>query len=228
LFAAACASATIGEAQMDGGPDGGDDVSPQADAGIAPDGGAVTVTLQSGSSNTITPDNSVSCNSNSPDYFHAENRYFRKYTLTDLGITGDLVVSSVDIGIQEATSPAGTQPVRLSLYTLEGPFLLANLTPLGARNLDVANQTLQVLNVPIEATVPAGSTLVVEVLTPDGQPASNRFFIGSNNEVETQPSYILAPSGGCAIPEPTEISQLGIPDLLMSLVLNVTGEHTSL
>jgi hypothetical protein len=224
----ACASASIGDAPADS-PDGGVEVeTPDAAPQDTPDAGPQTVTLQASTTNTIEPDNSVSCNSNDPDFFHAENRYFRKYSLPDLGITSDLVVTSVDIGVQEALSLTGTQPVRLSLYTLEGNFLMANMTPLGARNLDVADQTLQVMTVPIDDVVaPAGSTLVVEVFTPDGQADSNRFFIGSNKGTETDPSYIVAPSTGCDISEPTALSDLGIPGLQMSIVLNVNGEHTS-
>jgi hypothetical protein len=182
--------------------------NPTADAApspIVPDAaGEQTVTFRATASDTIEPDNSVSCNSNTPDFFHAENKYYRTYSLTDLGVTTDLVVTNVDVGIQEATSLGGTQPIRVTLYTLQGDFLLANLTPLGAKNVDVADQVGQVLPVPMDnIVVPAGSLLVVEVTTPDGQLTSNRFFIGSNKGAEAQPSYIVAPSGGCAINEPT-------------------------
>lgn len=231
LLVAACARGNIGDGQMEG-PDGGAQVNPEFDAqppqeDAAPAISLQTVTLQGTASNVIVPDNSIACHRRVDNVFlnHAENHYYRTYSLPDLGITSDLAVSSVDIGIQEATSVAGTQPIRLSLYVLDGDFLTANLTPLGERNLDVADQALQVLTVPIEARVPAGSTLVVEVFTPDGEIDNNIFVIGSNTEVESSRSYIVAPSNGCDVVEPTAISQLGIPGLLMSLVLNVTGEH---
>lgn len=188
----------------------------------------VTVTLQGSAANTIDPNNSISCNSSDPDFFHADNRYLRKYILADEGITSNLVVTSVDLGVQEATSLTGTQPIVLSLYTLQGAFLLANMTLLDAQNLDVADQTLQVLTVPVgDVIVPAGSTLVVEVFTPDGQTDSNRFFIGSNTGAESDPSFVVAPSTGCDITEPTPVADLGIAGLQMSIVLNVTGDHLS-
>lgn len=231
LLSAGCASA-IGDGQeQETSADGGIGSDPSADAAppvISVDAGLQTANLQGTASNTIEPDNSVSCNSNAPDYFHAENKYFRTYSLPDLGITTDLVVTNVDVGVQEATSLGGTQPIRVTLYSLEGEFLLANLTILGAKNVDVVDQAAQLLAVPMDnIVVPAGSTLVVEVMTPDGQIDSNRFFIGSNKGAEAQPSYIVAPSGNCAIQEPTAITALAIPDLLMAIVINVTGEHTS-
>lgn len=231
LFALGCSS-NIGDGQMlqtaaDAGPD---DVDP-ADAAppvISLDAGPQIANLQAGASNLIEADNSVSCNSNSPDFFHAENKYFRTYSLPDLGITTDLIVSNVDVGIQEATSLGGTQPIRVSLHTLLGEFKLENLTLLGEVNVDVADQVGQILPVPFDnIVVPAGSILVAEVFTPDGQINSNRFFIGSNKATEATPSYIVAPSGNCAIDEPTAMGTLGIPDLLMAVVLNVTGEHSS-
>ncbi len=196
---------------------------------VVPDAaGEQTVTFRATANDVIEPDNSISCNSNTPDFFHPENKYYRKYSLADSGVTTDLVVSNVEVGIQEATSLSGTQPIRVSLYALQGEFLLENLTVLGAKNVDVVDQGIGILAVPIDnVVVPAGYILVVEVTTPDGQPDSNRFFIGSNTDVEAQPSYIVAPSGGCAIDKPTETALLGIPDLLMAIVLNVTGVDTS-
>lgn len=201
-----------------------DDASPfgeEADAALA------EVTLQAGAENTITPQNSVSCNSGGPDFFHADNHYYRTYPLAAVGITSDFEVSSVDIGIEEAASAGGTQPVQVSLHRLDGDFLLANLTLLASTSTAVSDQTNTILNVPIAATVPAGSTLVVEVFTPNGQPNSNRFFIGSNRGTEAFPSFIRAPGGNCALNEPAETGALGVPDLVMSIVLNVTGTHTS-
>ena len=236
IGALGCASSIGGDMDQNSGADGGTTPSATADAGeqnqddAAPptgDAGIQQATLQAGSENTVTPGNSVSCNSGGPDFFHADNHYYRTYPLPTVGISSDFQVSSVDIGVEEAASLGGTQPVQVSLHTLTGELLLANLTLLASTSVAVPDQTASILNVPIEASVPAGSTLVVEVFTPSGQETSNRFFIGSNPASEAFPSFIRAPGGNCVIDEPTATSDLGVPGLIMSIVLNVTGTHSS-
>ncbi len=69
-------------------------------------------------------------------------------------------------------------------------------------------------------TVPAGSTLVVEFLTPDGAADGNLIFVGSNNLGQTAPTYLAA--ADCGITEPDTTDSIGFPD--MQLVMNVTGE----
>ena len=69
--------------------------------------------------------------------------------------------------------------------------------------VDVPDATLAPICVPVTATVPAGMDLVAEVFTPDGQADGNFFWIGSNNNGQTGPSYIAA--ADCFdLPEPLE------------------------
>jgi hypothetical protein len=86
-------------------------------------------------------------------------------------------------------------------------------------NVNVPDQSGTVLNVPINATVPAGSELVVEVFTPDGTATGNLLFIGSNAAAETGPSYLSAPD--CGVNTPTTTAALGFPN--MHIVMNVNG-----
>ena len=74
--------------------------------------------------------------------------------------------------------------------------------------------------IPVTGTDPAGSELVVEIFTPDGQTAGHSFFIGSNNLGQTGPSYLLAADCGVTVPTPT--GSIGFPG--MHIVMNVTGE----
>ncbi|RLE27116.1 MAG: hypothetical protein DRJ61_17770 [Acidobacteria bacterium] len=67
---------------------------------------------------------------------------------------------------------------------------------------------------------PAVDHLVVEVFTPDGQATGESFYIGSNADGQTGPSYIAAAS--CGITEPTDTAAIGFPD--MHIVMNVTGD----
>ena len=63
--------------------------------------------------------------------------------------------------------------------------------------MNVADQALTVLTVPLAASVPAGALeMVLEVFTPNGQTAGHSFFIGSNNLGESAPSYLQAPACG--------------------------------
>ncbi len=176
------------------------------------------VFLTHSASQTIMSANSVSCNAGG---LHADNSYLRTFTLSDFGIFGDLTVTSVDVGVELASAGSGgSQPATVNLYTLDGPLVWANMTLIGTADVDVADQSLSIINVPVNGTVPAGGTLVVEFFTPDGQADGNSFFVGSNNLGQTAPTYLAA--ADCGVVEPTDTAALGFPD--MHLVMNVRGE----
>jgi hypothetical protein len=145
-----------------------------------------------------------------------ENGYLRTFDLADFDIDGDFAVNSVSFGV-EAVSPA--QTLTVNLYTLEGEFIYANLTPIGSDQVTVQDQNLALITVPVEGVAPAGSTLVVEIDAPD-QSGVGRLFIGSNNAGQTAPSYLR--SASCGLPEPTDTADIGFPG--MHIVMNVTGE----
>ncbi len=221
-LAIASACATAGDT-----PPGEPDASPRDDydaAGPAPDAppqGPVQITISHSATQDIVQANSVSCNGGDPDFFHAENSYYRTFLLSNFGITSAFDITRVEIGIEQATGFGGSQPASVNLYTVSGAFQLANLTQIGSANITVVDQNQTVLAVPITATAPAGSTLAVEFLTPDGQAAQHALFIGSNTDAETAPSYLRAPT--CDINEPTATANIGFPD--MHIVMNVTGTH---
>jgi hypothetical protein len=154
-------------------------------------------------------------------------------------------VQSVDIGIQSATSgltgvpgskgsafsrsnqkgkPVTTGPgqaLTVRLYTdSPGSFPSGFRTEIASGTFVIADQSLTVVNLPITGFVAAGSELVVEVFTPGGGGGrGNLFFIGSNTDPETGPSYVSAQE--CNINTPTTTSDLGFPD--MHIVMNVNG-----
>jgi hypothetical protein len=171
---------------------------------------------------TITALNSVSCNNGSG--IHTINSYYRVFNLPgEFGITAPIEIDALSFGVEEAMGGTGSQLVIVRLYTLSGPFILANLTQLGSENLNVPNSatgTIFTATFDPEIMVPANSTLVAEVYTPDGTANNNRFFIGSNPDPETAPSYIRAPA--CNITQPTTTAAIGAPD--MHIVLNVSAE----
>jgi hypothetical protein len=75
----------------------------------------------------------------------------------------------------------------------------------------------------VEGTAPAGSSLVVEIDAPDQAGTGRAFFVGSNDDGQTAPTYLR--SDTCGTPEPTDVADLGFPGF--HVVMNVTGETGS-
>lgn len=145
------------------------------------------------------------------------------FDLSGFGITSAYTVSKISIGIEIATAGAGgTQPATARIHTLSGALTLANLTQVGSVSTTVADTAVGVvIDIPVTAVVPAGSTMVAEFLTPDGQTAGHSLFVGSNTLGQTGPTYLWAPD--CGATDPTDIATLGFPD--MHMILTVTGTH---
>ncbi len=188
-------------------------------AGAQPACGPISVT-QSGS-NAITPGNSFSCTNGTG---HAFSAYYRAFALSDYGITNDFAVCSVQVGVETAVSSSGNgQPVTIVLFTSSMPFPTGypdSLTHIGgASNVNVLDQSLALLDIPVTGTAPAGSELVVVVSTSEFN--DNLFVIGSNADPETGPSYVGADF--CGFPTPTTASDAGFPD--MHIVMTVTGDE---
>ena len=203
-------------------------------------------TITESSSQAITSLNSVSCNNG---FGHTDNSYYRAFALPSFGINGVWDVQSVDIGVELANAGgsapsvggkagfskssggaskggkapnATSQPISVKLYTSSMPFptgFPGSLTLIGQTDTTVADQADTIINIPVTGSAPAGSQLVVEVFTPDGEVAGNLFFIGSNASPETGPSYLRAPA--CGVNNPTTTAALGFPS--MHIVMNVNG-----
>jgi hypothetical protein len=184
---------------------GGSSLAPTAD-----------ISITESASQSIITGNSVACNNG---VSHTDNSYYRVFDLPTFGISGQFNVTDVEIGVEQATAGGADQPITVNLYTLNGTFIVANLTLIGSATVNVANQSLTHLTIPVVAAVPAGSKLVVEIFTPNGAAAGNLFFIGSNNLGETAPSYLRAVD--CGVTEPQTTASIGFPD--MQIVMNVYG-----
>lgn len=179
-----------------------------------------SITITESSTQTITSGNSVSCNAGG---LHTDNSYFRAFDLASLGAPDGLDVCEVQVGVEQATGATGTQPITVNLYTSDPLFpggYPGSLTQIGTADIDIPDAaTGTVFPVPVTGSAPAGSELVVEIFTPDGQTAGNSFFIGSNADPETGPSYLLA--AGCGITSPATTADIGFPN--MHIVLNALG-----
>jgi subtilisin family serine protease len=176
------------------------------------------VTITHSVSQEIIQGNSVSCNSG---LGNAENGYLRTFTLEDFDITSDFNVTSVSFGVESATV---TQPMTVKLYTLEGSAVVYdNMTLIGSTVTTLQAQQLSMVSVPVEGTAPAGSTLVVELDSPNLQDIGGFFFPGSNNLGQTSSTYLRSET--CGVNQPTPTEQIGFPG--MHLVMNVTGDTGS-
>ncbi len=187
---------------------------PQRPTVVAPTGGCGTITLTQSTSQSIVAANSVSCNAGG---LHTDNSYYRSFPLT-----ADINVCEVQFGIETAAGAGGTQPVTVNLYSGAGAFpatFPAGYTQIGTASLNVADQAATVFPASVAGLALAGTNLVVEVFTPDGQTAGNSFFIGSNSSGESAPSYLAA--AGCGVSTPTATSAIGFPQ--MQIVMNVIG-----
>jgi hypothetical protein len=181
----------------------------------APDQDEITITHSQ--SQAILQLNSVGC---TPDggVTTTENGYLRHFTLADFGITGDFDVTSVSFGIENLSSQ---QTVTVNLFRMinpAGPFVYANFELIGTADAALPAQQLSIAEVPVTGTAPAGSTLVVEIDVPDLSGIA-AFFIGSNPNGQTAPSYLR--SASCGLTEPFDTADVGFPD--MHIVMNVTG-----
>ncbi len=179
------------------------------------------VTITHSATQNIVQFNSVSCNAGG---LHTDNSYLREFDLDSFGLTNGLEVLEVEFGVEQAASGGGAgQPVSINLYTKinpAAPLTFGNLTPIGSADVIVADQAFTVETVAVNGIAPAGSVLVVEVFTPDGQTDGHSFFIGSNPDGQTAPSYLAA--ADCGLPEPAPTGDIGFPG--MHIVMNVTGD----
>ena len=203
----------------DSAPAGGSNIHrlhPLQPSGICPP----TIT-QSTSQAIVT--NSVSCSDAGVGTL--ENHYWRAFNMDTFTGGQAYDITSVEFGIEQALSLFGTdQPLTVNLYANHGsPFPLgdwqSNLLA-SSGEIRIPNQEFTIFNVPLTATVPAGTLeLVMEVLSPDQTVEHNFFIIGSNPDPETGPSYLSAPD--CGNPDPVATRCIGFPD--MHYVFNVNG-----
>jgi hypothetical protein len=141
----------------------------------------------------------------------SDNKYFRAYT-----IDSDFTIGAVQVGIE--TVLGGPFALDVKLYTSATSFpgsYPAGLTEIASTTYNLDDQELTTVDIPISASVSAGSTLVVEVSHPDV--AGALFYIGANSAGQSAPGYIL--SEGCGISTPTPFSGIGFADV--HIIINV-------
>ncbi len=182
---------------------------------VAPRGGSTTITQNS--SQDIEAATAVACGGGG---LTADNSFIRVFDLNAEGVA-EFTPTSVEFGIETASSTSGTQPAVLRFYTLTnpaGPVAYTNFTSLGEQAIDItdADLALQMHEVTGIGTAEAGDKLVVELHLDD---TDNAFYPGVNTQPEDGPTYLA--STACGVTQPTTYAALGFPGL--AWVLNVTG-----
>ena len=147
------------------------------------------------------------------------NSFFREYNLAeDFGISSALTVTSIDVGVQMATGGNGvSQPATVNLYTFDesqadiSNLNLSNINQIATTTINIPDGANFVQNIPITATVPAGLTLIVEVLSVGGTDGTADVLVvaTSPNVIESQ-SFILAPM--CGVADIMDNVSIGFPD----------------
>lgn len=197
----------------------------------AVDASLAAQTITQSTSTTITAANSVSCNGGSPNFFHTDNSYYRGFTLSAFPALTlpQFLVQQVTVGIEQATGASGSQPVTLTIWKATANPIGGAANPPGNNSVStlavsVPNQNLTQFPM-ILSTQPvllvASDILAVELFTPNGQVASNTFFIGSNAGGQSAPGYIKA--APCGVNSITDLAGIGFPN--MHVVMSVLGNN---
>ena len=126
-----------------------------------------------------------------------------------------------------ANGTGTTQPVTVNVYTSAGPNPGSVLTLRASQLVNLPDQALTVVDVPLTTpTVPlaVNSIVVLELMTAEGRsPVNNTFFIGSNAGPQTAPSYLSA--AACGLVTPTNLATIGLPNT--HIILNATAVTTN-
>jgi len=184
-----------------------------ADLAVAVPDATCAATITHSTSETITLGNSVACTNGDPNYYHFDTSYWRSFNMATFAGSQQYNVTSVSFAVELARSGSGSgQPVSVRLHRNSGAGFPGGVrTQLAATNITVSDQTQTIVNVPLIAVVPAGtSELVMEVFTPSGIVAGNTLIIGTNAAAQTGPSYVSATI--CGNPTPTDVAEIGFPN----------------
>jgi hypothetical protein len=185
-------------------------------------------------STTVAVGSSVSCNGGAPNFFHADNSYFRGFTLASFNPPLDatqFMVQQVTFGIEQsnAAGTGTTQPVTLRLFdSSANPPTNATLgAAISTENLAIPDQAATLFTATL-TTQPvllnASDILAVEVFTPTGLSLGHSFFVGANGLGQSGPTFIRAPgAAACNINEITNFAAIGFPN--MHMVMTVSGNN---
>ena len=195
---------------------GGSDTQPVTVSNTAPPGsgnllfdatifGNPVSSLTQSTSMDVVPLSGVACPG-------GDNFLYRVFDLTAMGVTEPFTVTSIDFGIETSTP----RPSTVTLYTLSGPFVVANLTQVAQVPFAITGQVGVVVNVPISHTFQPTDVMVVEWAYDNA--GGGATFFGGNGLGQTAPTYVR--SIFCSLPEPADLATIGFPDSHWALTVN--------
>jgi hypothetical protein len=244
MFLALVGCAKAGPAEVGGRPDGGGGMHPDAqgqhvDAFVshvdAPPG-MQTKTLGETTSTMIMAFGSIACGN---QYFTQANNFYRVFDLASFGITTDFHVNQLSFQVEDCESAAGNGQVvqvQVGKYNGTPPTTAGGTLDPAMMTVLATNSTVQVpevdetststpgglVNVPIDATIPAGGKVFIEVDAP-ALSIFEFFYMGANNGGQSALGFFSTPS--CTPPgtTPTDISSVAGKEV--DLLMTVTGTY---
>ena len=163
---------------------------------------------------------SASCNVVGNAY-SMENRVSRSFFLNDYDIQNDFQIHKVSFAIQNVLNlPPDGFPVTVNIYTSEGAYPTGELTLKASKEVVVTQSETHTIDVDLEALIPAGSEVVMEVHY-NGQQLGSALWVGANGFTDNAPSYVQ--SDQCEIFEPTEVTDIGGIDN-SKYIMSIEGE----
>lgn len=155
-----------------------------------------------------------------------DNSLYRVFDLVgDHGINNGLTVNAVQFGFDEGVQshPEGF-PVTVNVYSIDNasdfPGVYNNMTLEGTGEyIATSGDSLTVVDVDVDATIPAGKAMVVELKLVNDGTDTNYMRFGCNMDTQSRPAYIMA--ADCGANTPTKFTDLGLTN---ALILNVLGD----
>lgn len=226
LLLCSCATAGASEVELADAP--GEltlDASRPIDAPLPLDATMpITETLSETQTQDVLTNHSISCNNGTET---AENHYLRVFPLASFGIASTFHVQSVAFGIEIVTGAAQVATVNVGTYagtvtSSSTTLSTAQMTTLASANISLpVNANPSSSMVAIAAAIPAGGSVLVEVVTPSELGTGRLAVLGSNETTELLPAFTFSPDTDCMNTTPASFASLGFPKV--HIVLTVTG-----
>jgi subtilisin-like proprotein convertase family protein len=182
------------------------------------------VVITHSNTQTINAGDEIACASTTS---YRDNSIFRDFDLAgDFGIAGDFDVTDAEIAIGIGVISPGGFPLTVNIYSMAtGTFPgswpgSATLQGTATITITVADSET-IVSLPVTATIPAGESLIYEVMIVDDGTDTNYMRFGANLDGQTGPSYIMAVDCGAATPMDLFVA-FGLQN---SFVMNIIGDQ---
>ncbi len=139
--------------------------------------------------------------------------HIRVFDLAAMGVTGDFIISNIEVGIGFSNT---NQSATMKIYSLDGALSYENMTLITEATTTIPNLVNELFKFPISTTVSANTVLVVEYI-----PTDNRLVGYNTSAGQSAPSYVASPGPACLVTEPTDLETLG--ETGFALIMKING-----